>query len=191
MTQIRTEKQQNGTVNVYTPYNRDFVAGIKRIGGARWNTNAKCWNIPEAGLEDARQMMQRCYGETDIPQEGQKMVTIRIRFDNNYAERCSGVAAFGKTLAVARGRDSGARVGEDAILEEGSITSGGSAKNWTTEIAAGSVFRITVPESIYKAEKDSWNVEVVEDAKEDRRAALIAEREKLLARLAEIEKELA
>ena len=32
-----------GKANVFTPYNKDFVAKIKQIGGARWNGSARCW----------------------------------------------------------------------------------------------------------------------------------------------------
>ena len=190
MAQIRTELQENGSYNVYTPYNKDFVRRIKGIGGTRWNPNARAWNVPAAGIETARGIMVDIYGESDIPAE-QKMVTIRVKFADEYVEYCAGVSAFGKTLAYARGRDSGACVGDDVILETGTIGSGGSAKNWMTVIGAGSSFLLTVPESIYLRDKDKWDTEIVENESSDsKRMALIAEREKLMARLAEIEKEL-
>lgn len=192
MTQIKTAKNENGTYDIYTPYNKKFVTSIKRIGGAKWNASARAWNIPAVGIEDARSATEECYGEADIPTE-QEMVTIRVKFKDEYSELRGGIEAFGKTLARAWGRDSGAKVGDGVVLEAGEITSGGSMQNWKTIAKAGATFRLVVPENIYNKEKDEdeWDVEIVEDAKIDKRAALIAEREKLLARLAEIEKELA
>lgn len=186
MATIKTEKCTDGTVNIYTPYNRDFVARIKGIGRARWDAAQKCWNIPEAGLETARNIMQDVYGETDLPDAGQ-MVTIRVKFGDRYTSECRcGVSAFGRTLARAWGRDSGAKVGDDVIMETGSVTSGGSAKNWYTAIAAGTTFRLQVPEGIYQRDKGLWDTEIIEATEADTRTALLAEREKLMARLAEI-----
>ena len=28
---------ENGTANIYTPYNAEFVAAIKKLGGAKWS----------------------------------------------------------------------------------------------------------------------------------------------------------
>ena len=187
MATIKTARCDNGTINIYTPYNRDFVSRIKGIGRARWDADRKCWNIPEAGLETARSIMQDVYGETDLPDAWQKMVTVRIKFGDRYTSECRcGVSAFGRTLARAWGRDSGAKVGDDVIMETGEVTSDGSAKNWYTVIKAGTTFRLQVPEGIYQRDKDLWDTEIVEATEADNRAALLAERDKLMARLAEI-----
>jgi len=48
----------------------------------------------------------------------------------------------GCVLASARGRDSGAKVGEGVRLLNGDIDSGGSMRNWTSTIGANSKFKI-------------------------------------------------
>lgn len=46
----------NGKVEIYTPYNKEFVQKIKGIGEARWN--GKCWIINEENLDVARKIMR-------------------------------------------------------------------------------------------------------------------------------------
>lgn len=178
----------NGVANIYTPYNADFVAKIKNIGGRKWNAAEKCWTIPETEIDTARRYMMEVFGETDKADEGER-VTARIKFnDEAYAER-KGIVIFGKEIARAWGRDSGARAGEDVTIEAGAITSGGSRNNWRTVIEAGTVIKVrNLPEAALDIEtKYDIEVERVEEEKIDR-PALEQEKEKLLARLAEIEK---
>lgn len=184
---------ENEKANVYTPYNSDFVKAIKGIGGARWNRDKRAWSIPAESVNVAREIMERIYGESDITTG--KMITLRIKAKESMDAWHDGIYAFGVSLAHASGRDSGARVGENAMLVEGSIDSSGSAKNWTTYVSEGTVFQITVPESKYEACKEEeaewWEITVLQQNKDGKKASLIQEREKLLARLKEIEEELA
>ena len=36
----------DGYAYVYTPYHKDFVGEIKKIGSARWDPAAKAWVVP-------------------------------------------------------------------------------------------------------------------------------------------------
>lgn len=178
--------------NVYTPYNSEFVKAIKGIGGARWNRDKRAWSIPAESVDVAREIMERIYGESDVTIF--PVVTLRIKARESMSEWHDGIYAFGVSLAHASGRDSGARVGENAMLVEGSIDSSGSVKNWTTYVSEGTVFQITVPESKYEACKEEeaewWEITVLQQDKEGKKTSLIQEREKLQARLKEIENEL-
>lgn len=184
MMQIKVE---NGMAKVFTPYNAEFVKKIKNIGGRKWNAADKCWMIPESEIETARQYMMDVYGETDLPDEDGR-VTIKVKFNEMAFEYTSPITIFGKEIARAWGRDSGAKVGEDVTLLSGSIGSGGSAKNWRTTIHEGSVFKIrNVAKKALEIPNDyNITVEEVEEATIDRKA-LEEEKAKLLARLAEIE----
>lgn len=186
--QIKTE---NGVAKVITPYNADFVARIKNIGGRRWNGSEGCWEVPETEVNTVRSFMMDVFGETDMATDDEK-VTVKVTFNDMESKRRESIVLFGKTIARAWGRDSGAKVGEDVTLLSGSVTSGGSVKNWTTVVREGTVLKVrNVPRKALEMDTDlDVTVEVMESAEVDR-VALIAEREKLLARLAEIDKALA
>lgn len=173
-----------GKANVFTPYNKDFVAKIKQIGGARWNGSARCWTVPEAEVDTVREYMRDVYGETDLPDEGER-ITVEVTFNESAYDR--EITIFGRQICRAFGRDSGARLGDDVTLIEGDIGSGGSRANWNAYIHEGARFRIrNLPRTALSIESP-YKVTVVEVQREGvDREALMAEREKLMARLAEI-----
>lgn len=137
MTDIKIEIQ-NGKAELYTPYNRNFVQSIKALGGARWDSNKRCWTVSEEMIPHARKIMMDVYGYTD--EEKGETVTLKVTFsDRAYADKTSYVL-FGKTLSRAYGRDSGAVPGEDVVYIEGKCQSGGSVKNWESVVKEGTWF---------------------------------------------------
>jgi len=69
-------------------------------------------------------------------------------------------------LAVAFGRDSGAKVGYDARLISGKIGSGGSAKNWYCIAYEGSVFELEVDAEFFRKNKNrikKWDIEEIDE----------------------------
>lgn len=102
---------------------------------------------------------------------------------------------FDKTIAIAYSKNSGAKLGDDVALIKGSIYSGGSVKNWNTEIDRDTVINLyNVPVTIYEKEKNFYNaeeveIEVIEDDNENglNMDKLKEEKEKLLKRIAEID----
>ena len=172
---------------VFTPYNAKFVTAIKGIGGAKWDRSRKAWCIPAAAVDQARVIMKHVYGETDIP-DGGKKVSVQLTFKEPFYAYNGAATIYGKTVATAFGRDSGAKVGSDAIFISGAPESGGSAKYWRTTIPEGSVVVLRdVPEIMLTAEElpDYIAVEVLHQRPD--REQLEAERKKLIARIAEID----
>lgn len=180
---------ENNRANVYSPYNADFVSKIRGIGGAKWDSSAKCWSVPAESVDQVREIMLDVYGETDLI-SGRK-VSVRLTFSQSVAEYNAPVTIYGKTVSRAFGRDSGARVGNDVAFVQGAPKSGGSAKNWTSVVPEGSVVVLhNVPESMLEQELPGGvTAEVLSD--EPNRAELLREKERLLARLAEIDRLLA
>ena len=176
-----------GKANVFTPYNKEFVAKIKQIGGARWNGSSRCWTVPEAEVDTVRAYMREVYGETDLPDEGDR-VTVEVTFLEEATDWDGEISLFGRQICRAFGRDSGARVGEGVTLIDGKIGSGGSRANWTVWIGEGARFRVrNLPRKALSIESP-YKIEVREVQQDGvDREALMAEREKLQARLAEIE----
>lgn len=174
----------NGKAKVYTPYNADFVKKIKKIGSARWDSAERCWAIPENAVNSCREIMQSVYGETDISSINK--VDIRITFIEEYSEYCKAVTMFGKTIARAYGRDSGATVGDDAAFVKGEPNSGGSCKNWKTIIPEGCVVDVHgVPENML-SDYDSKYVRVEIKESVVNKTELIEERDRLMKRIEEI-----
>lgn len=190
-----TIEQQNGKLIIKTPYNAEFVKRIKKFGNAKWNGSA--WTVDEAFLQPVREVLLEIYGYTDID-ENTKTVTLKISTPKAiYADKTD-IIMFGKTIASARGRDSGARTGEDIAFIEGGATSGGSVKNWETVIKENSTFIVkNVVETLYLAQKDDdfykdmqIQVLVPQENHLNKREQLEKEREQLLKRLEKIEEEL-
>lgn len=178
----------NGKIAIESPYSPDFVAKIKAAGG-RWNPNAKTWELDERSIDTARAIMREIYGQDDLPAE---KVTVRVTIgaDSEVYEDKGPVVLLGRTIATARGRDSGARVGEGVSFEKGGAHSGGSMKNWYTYIGKGSVFTVYDVPKLAVEQKLGWDddygtFEIIEAA--DPKAALRVEKEALLKRLAEID----
>ena len=183
---------KDGRASVFTPFSRDFVAAIRNVGGRKWDADDKCWTVPEESLPQVRQIMMDVYGETDLPGTCGS-VTVKVTFKEEYSERRDDVIIFKKVIASARGRDSGARPGDDVTFIEGEPTSGGSMKNWESVVPAGAVVLLRhVPLSVWEQDKDSeyYTAEIVDEGKEKRKE-LEEEKARLLARIAEIDKELA
>ena len=173
-----------GKASIYTPYNAEFVRRIKKIGGSKWNSDDRCWIVPESTVESCREIMQDVYGETDISTT--KKVDIRITFIECFSELCGSVTMFGKTIARAYGRDSGAKSGDDVAFISGLPESGGSVKNWKTIIPKGCVVDVYgVPEDMLSDyDKDYITVEIKESRVN--KAKLLEERDRLMKRIEEI-----
>jgi hypothetical protein len=176
----------NGKIAIETPYNPEFVKRIKKTGG-RWNGRNKTWETDERNLDVVRSIMRDVYGQDDLPQE---LINIRVTLKESVDELRGPIVMFGRTIASAFGRDSGAKIGSGVCFEAGGCDSAGSVKNWYTKISSGSVITIhDVPRRAVE-EKLGWNddygtFEIVEAT--DLLASLKAEKEALLKRIAEID----
>lgn len=177
-------RMEGEVAKVYTPYNKEFIARLKLLGG-KWSSAESCWKVPAFALEDTRKAMRDIYGRDDTET---KTVDITIRTTEDISEHCAPVVMYGRTVASAFGRDSGAKSGNGVIFRSGSPKSGGSVKNWYTLIPEGcEIVLHAIPANM--AENTPEGVEVIsitENATIDR-AALEAERERLKKRLAEID----
>lgn len=190
---IRIKNTTDGMAEVYTPYSAEFVAALKRqIGGARWNNSKKCWTVPEEALDAVREIIKSVYGYTDVEDAG-RLCTVVLRTTDIVKGERGPVSLFNRPVARAYGRDSGATVCDGVVFKEGAPESWGSVKWWYTVIPEGCVFEMHhVPEKAIEKESLSPDYEIlsITPEEDDSRKKLLEERERLLARLAEIDKEL-
>ena len=177
-------KISDGKASVFTPYNAEFISRIKLLGG-RWNPSEKCWTVSEFKVDDVRAAMRNIYGQDDQPVS--ETVDVLLTFDDEVSAWHAPVTILGRTIAKAWGRDSGARMGDDVMFLEGEPKSGGSVKNWETIIPAGSVVKLpNLPKTATVECELPCGVSMEIIGEDIDRAALEAEKAKLLARLEEI-----
>lgn len=181
---------KNGKAYVFTPYSPEFVKRIKSIGGARWDRDARAWEIPAASTDSARQIMFDVYGETDQAFANEK-VDVRIDVTEDITEYGDGITILGRGVCKAWGRDSGASILEGVDFIKGRPDSGGSAKYWCTEIPKGCSFIIHgVPkqkaEDFIKQDHDDLVAKII--SVKPNKAALVVEKARLLERIKEIDR---
>lgn len=176
----------SGKALVTSPYNPDFVKKVKLMGW-KWDAGKRVWKVDEGLIEDVRSIMRETYGRDDRG-ELSGTCTVIVSFSEDVYGYKSPVTIFGRVIASAYGRDSGAKVGEGCAFLEGRPESGGSMKNWRTTVPAGSRVKImNVPKCVLSdMSPDGVSFMVVED--EINREALLEEKENLLKRLKEIDR---
>ena len=96
------------------------------------------------------------------------------------------VSLFGKIIASAYSRDSGAKVGEDTAFLAMRPRLGGSVKNWKTAIPKGPVVEIHNVVQSMTADGDEYTVEIIDSPEANKIKALREEKERILKRLSEI-----
>lgn len=187
---IRIEKAADGRAEVYTPYSKEFISELKRrVGGARWSASQKCWTVPEEALDAVRDILKSVYGYTDQADAG-RLCTVTLKVAYMVAE-CGPVSIFNRVVARAYSRDSGATVGDGVVFKAGAPESGGSAKYWKTIVDGCIVEMHHVPEAaIETGVPEGCEILSITPEEDESRKRLLEERERLLARLSEIDREL-
>jgi len=143
---------KDGRACLKSPYNPEFVKRVKLMGG-RWNPDGQYWHVDEGLLEDLRALLREVYGMDDLTEGKQETVTVELTFKDSYEKRTAPVIIFGRTVASAFGRDTGARVGDGVVFTKGAPQSGGSRANWCTCIPEGCVVKmLNVPVAALKME---------------------------------------
>lgn len=190
MQQIKLEIiEKDGQVKVTSPYNQKFVNKARNLRG-KWKEDA--WWFDDSIIDYVRDLMMDCFNTTgETPYEN---VDLLIKNFNNCVG-CGPVTLFGRTIAKAFGRDSGAKLGDDIIFISGQYRSGGSVKNWNTDITDGNFIIKNFPlpstelPSVKKAIEEGW-CEIKYSAKKRSREEIMSEIDTLKAHIATLENEL-
>ena len=183
-----------GKITVTSPYNSLFVDEARRLGG-KFQKDQWCFDARDESA--VREACYRCYGDDGIRVD---QVDVRITAPNGLSAGRAPISIFGRTVARAFGRDSGAKVGDGVVIEAGGFSSGGSAKNWGTRAEAGTtlILRDISAQLVKEYSGDDLVIEVLAERKEvrvddDRRPLvdLMAEAEQLTEKRARIDARLA
>lgn len=177
---------ENGKVFVTSPYNLCFVSKARNLQG-RWDNGA--WVFPEAIADHVKNAVRDCYGVDGTSEYETCILLVRGYRGHQYT---GGVELFGRPIAKAFGRDSGAKLSEGIIMLEGSAESGGSVKNWSTVVNGtfeihGYPVAALEREDVKKGIADGWvEVKRTSRAKDEIRAEI----EALEARIVELKAQL-
>lgn len=182
-------KRTENHIIIKSPYNSFFVEKARNLAG-KWVALSEAWQFDIRDEAEVLEVCYFCYGEDGIRNN---KCNIKITFvEAAYADK-SALNVLGHTLARAFNRDSGARLSDGVLVKSGGFDSGGSMKNWTTKAKAGTVIVLRdVSKPLVQAflesddyEPESMTIEILEEYQD-----LNAEKEHLLARLAEINAQL-
>lgn len=193
-----TIRVNGNTIHTSTPYDPAFVAACKRLNGT-WHAATKTWRFDSRDEAAVREACIKAFGTDGSDTTTMELVDVRISLHNDgYGDE---LRMFGRCLARRPGRDCPVRLGEGVVIVAGGFAgSGGSARYPGLCPSPGTVLEVRdVPASLVteqplilsRREDGTYThaqtgIEIVQRDEIDREA-LAAERERLLARIAEID----
>lgn len=183
-----TVTTKNGKTSVKSPFDPDFVTQAKTIGG-RWDAANKAWTFDARDEDRVRDLCREIYGTDGNPVEMGDLVTVRVRLADHEGDKWDNAAKFaGQRIAHRPNRDEPVRLAANVVLVEGTLPSSGGSMRYP-QINAGDDVVVEIrdiPRATLKLERES-DYEIVGETSNVNVDALLAEREQLLARLAEID----
>ncbi len=150
------EKKEGGKISLqHETYNYLLHEECKNLGG-QWDNETKTWFFDEI-VEDKIEDLEDIFcSET---------VNVQIKSLDEVSSHTSSVDFCGYNIAIAKGRDTGAYLGEKISKLSGSIDSGGSFKNWYTHVSKDTIFRLKVPKNLLNkylsSESEIWEIEIL------------------------------
>lgn len=177
-----------GKLLLASPYHPDFPAEARKLGGRFDRDGGKTWVFDARDEDRVRALCVRIFGTDGSPAE---LVTIRLDPERlAYGE--SEIWLCGRKIAWRPGRDDEVRLGDGVILISGGFPgSGGSRQYPRLQPKAGTILEIRdLPAAHPDLENPDDSIEILNNEAADR-ASLQAEKDRLLARIAEIDKALA
>lgn len=174
-------------LHLIAPYDPAFPAEAKRIGG-RWHAASRTWRFDPRDRDKVEVLAAETWGWTpddeDVP-----TVTIRYTIGSWDCDRAE-LRLAGRRFAWRPGRDSDVQIADGVVLIEGEFPGRGGSVRYPTlgSSAEGVVLEIRdLPVSVARKIVDEKSGAVIIDGADRAREALVAERERLVARLAEID----
>lgn len=174
-------------VLVFTPYNEGFVAQMRNLKGF-WDYEQQCWWLNAGKIPAIRSAMRDHFGADDTGDT--ETTTVWLTFRESKGSFRSDYCLLGKVLCHATSRNGGGTPGEDVYYLSGKPESGGSIKNWSSIVPAGSVIRLSnVPWALLDSLDLPPDIDIEYHGNDPvDKEALLEERARLTARIEEIDK---
>lgn len=192
MAELVRFEERDGKVSVAAPYSEEFVR-LARQSGGKWDRDGRVWVWSAKNADLARKAVRDVYGiDVDSPQP---LVTVEVDA-GCLPEEGNRLLLGGLTVATRFYRDDPVRLADNAVVIDGGFSaSGGSRNRPRVEAGYGTWLRVSdvTPSQVewlrVNLAADDWRLLTPES--ERRADGLLAERERLLKRVAEIDAELA
>jgi excisionase family DNA binding protein len=172
-----------------SPYHPDLPADARKLGG-RFDRATKHWEFDSRDEQRVRDLARQYYG-TDGTEPDGDLVTVRVKLADYEGNKWDNTARFaGREIARRPGRDSEVRFASNVVLISGHLHPGGGSTQYPQINAGGDV--VVEVRDLPRAALEMENADKYEIVGEQGPDvdALLAERERLLARLAEIDAQL-
>ena len=148
---VKADIKETGIVTLqHFAYNSLLVQKCRDLGG-KWDADQKAW-IFSSIVNDKVEALDVGFNET--------ILNLEITAKKDVFGYQDAVEFNGYRIAIARGRDSGAKLADGVSMISGEIDSSGSVKNWNTKVAEGSVFRLKATD-FYELDDNEWSVKVL------------------------------
>ncbi len=150
-------------IHVTSPYYSPFIKDARNLGG-QWNAAKRVWVFPSFLKENVEKLLIKHYGETGNEPTKPYLITAR----ENICESLGPIRCGRKSICKAWNRDSGAETCAGVYLLDGNISSGGSARYWTTNCSMDSVFRTDYTELQAQLVSNSkkWSIKEITENEE-------------------------
>lgn len=188
---IKVKRTENHII-ISSPYCPDLPDRARGISGKCSNEKGTwTWIYPMEAEPQVAELYLDCFGEWDTPVETVEIKCI-VGDRDEYTDKVSLTLASRVIASAELGYDNNdAGTAHGVIVLEGGFTKRGKLGNRTTVVKAGSCFKVLgVPRQKAEAlvQSPEWckSIAIVDSAPDVE--ALKAEKERLLARIAEIEK---
>lgn len=192
--------QDGNRITVVSPFHNDFAGAARQLGG-KWNGSA--WTFDARDTQRVRDLLMDMFGTDGTPC---KLVTIRVVADTAIIKtqqgKFGGASIYLDGMPVAKVRtknDDSAMLSDGIVITSGKFYGGGSTRNPDVNWDRGTVFEMRdIPAAKAEAirEKHPELIEILDSPLSPDDAAvsispeqqeLMAERTKLMDRLAEID----
>lgn len=124
---------------VRSPYHPLFPQEARKLNGSHENG---VWTFDFREKNAVLKKLKVIYGYTEEGKDDLVDLLVEVDPTSDLRELKAAIFIAGRCIARAFNRDGGAKLGEGIVVREGSFSSGGSAKNWTTESSYGVQFII-------------------------------------------------
>ena len=176
----------DGGLEVRSPYHPDFPAAARALGG-RWRPSRRAWVFDGRDERAVGELLAGLFGWSPAPSG--KAVTVRVALDRYNAGGAEARLA-GRCIARRPGRDGAVVLGAGVVVGGAFAPSAGSRQHPalidSDEVVTLEVRDLPV-EALTAARELEWTRVGGPGGAGPDRAALLAERDALLARLAELD----
>ncbi|SEA31401.1 hypothetical protein SAMN05660648_02750 [Selenomonas ruminantium] len=177
---------------ISAPSDVDFSNEMK-YHNCKFDMKTNEWVVDIDLLDIVRKKLYNLYGMDDFTNDFVN-VWVTIPEYHHLEELRGPVKMFGKVIATATSKTSGAFWGKDIVNMSSECDSFGSLKNWKTYVSCGrfkikNVSKTRILEEKEMYEEDGFIIEILESSKVNKKV-LLEERARLIERINEIDKTL-